>query len=167
MTSPNTFWAGQYTSRMLRTLLWLFVVNLGVAFGAGVYEHRIVVPNWIVTGAGSRHWNAAAARRDDTGLRFWAYVSTGPLTILTLANLYAGWATTGDVRMWWLGAALAALGDRLLTFFYFIPTMIVLLNAADTPAAVATATRWSTLNHVRHALTLGAWLASLKALTLA
>ena len=25
-------------------LLWLFVINLGIAFGAGVYEHRIVVP---------------------------------------------------------------------------------------------------------------------------
>jgi hypothetical protein len=24
-------------------VLWLFVINLGVTFGAGVYEHRIVV----------------------------------------------------------------------------------------------------------------------------
>ncbi len=24
-------------------LLWLFVINLGIAFGAGLYEHRIVV----------------------------------------------------------------------------------------------------------------------------
>jgi hypothetical protein len=28
-------------------LLWLFVVNHGVAFGAGLYEIRIVVPPWI------------------------------------------------------------------------------------------------------------------------
>lgn len=25
-------------------VLWLFVINLGVTFGAGIYEHRIVVP---------------------------------------------------------------------------------------------------------------------------
>ena len=27
-------------------LLWLFVINLGVAFGAGIYESRVVVPIW-------------------------------------------------------------------------------------------------------------------------
>ena len=25
-------------------LLWLFVINLGIAFGAGLYESRVVVP---------------------------------------------------------------------------------------------------------------------------
>ena len=29
------------------TLLWLFVIDLGIAFGAGLYEHRIVVPRWL------------------------------------------------------------------------------------------------------------------------
>lgn len=28
-------------------LLWLFVLNLGLAFGAGLYGHRIVVSRWI------------------------------------------------------------------------------------------------------------------------
>ena len=28
-------------------VLWLFVVNLGLVFGAGVYEHRIVAPRWL------------------------------------------------------------------------------------------------------------------------
>jgi hypothetical protein len=27
-----------------RILLWLFVINLGTAFGAGIYESRVVVP---------------------------------------------------------------------------------------------------------------------------
>lgn len=31
-----------------RTLLWLFVINLGIAFGAGFYEARIVFPQWLV-----------------------------------------------------------------------------------------------------------------------
>ena len=35
--------------RMNETLLWLFVINLGVAFGAGLYEHRITVPRWITS----------------------------------------------------------------------------------------------------------------------
>lgn len=149
---------------MQTTLLWLFVINLGVAFGAGVYEHRIVMPRWLsALPKSGAHWNAEAARQDDTGRRFWAFVSTLPLTLLTLANLFAAWRVDGALRGWWLAAALAALADRLFTFAYFIPTMIGLMAAPDSPDSVAAATRWSSLNYVRHALVLAAWLASLKA----
>lgn len=148
-------------------VLWLFVINLGIAFGAGVYEHRIVVSRWISSSpeAGA-HWNAEAARQDDTGRRFWAFVSTMPLTLLTLANLFAAWRAAGTVRGWWLAAALAALADRLFTFSYFIPTMVGLLGAPDSPESVAVASRWWTLNYVRHAIVLAAWLASLKTFAL-
>jgi hypothetical protein len=27
--------------------VWLFVINLGVAFGAGIYESRVVIPQWV------------------------------------------------------------------------------------------------------------------------
>ena len=64
------------------TLLWLLVMNLGVAFGAGIYEGRIVVADWITSSSdGGIHWNPEAARSDNTGLRFWAFVTTGPLTL--------------------------------------------------------------------------------------
>ena len=29
--------------------LWLFVMNLGIAFGAGLYEHRVVVSQWVTS----------------------------------------------------------------------------------------------------------------------
>ena len=35
-------------------LLWLFVINLGIAFGAGLYESRIAVPQWLTTPGGRR-----------------------------------------------------------------------------------------------------------------
>lgn len=144
-------------------VLWLFVLNLGIAFGAGLYEHRIVVPRWISSSPDSgTHWNAEAVRQDDTGLRFWVFVTTVPLTLLTLANLFAGWRASGPLRRWWLAAAIAALADRVLTFSYFIPTMIGLMGASDSPESVVAAVRWSNLNHVRHALVAAAWLASLK-----
>jgi hypothetical protein len=56
--------------RTATVLLWLFVINLGVAFGAGLYEARIALPRWIVSSAESEtHWNAEAARaaRDPSG----------------------------------------------------------------------------------------------------
>lgn len=148
-------------------LLWLFVINLGIAFGAGVYEHRIVVSRWISSsGEAGAHWNAAAARQDDTGRRFWAFVSTMGLTLLTLANLFAASRAAGTIRGWWLAAALAAFADRVFTFSYFIPTMVGLLSAPDSPESVAVASRWWTLNYLRHAIVLAAWLASLKAFAL-
>ena len=147
-------------------LLWLFVINLGVAFGAGLYEQKIVVPHWITRGDAGAHWNAEAARRDDTGLRFWGGVTTGPLTLLTLANLFAGWKASGAVRRWWLAAALVVLVERILTFSYFIPTMVYLMNAADSPASAAVATRWARSNYLRNVLVLCGWLAALKAFAL-
>ena len=87
-------------------LLWLFVINLGIAFGAGLYEHRIVVSRWIrASSATGIQWDAAAALQDDTGRRFWGFVTTGPLTLLTLANVIVAWRSTGAVRSWWLAAA--------------------------------------------------------------
>src|SRR5215203_6900822 len=65
-----------------RILLWLFVINLGTAFGAGIYESRVVVPQW---------QNTPPQTWPNTGLEFWVYVTTVPLTLLTLANLVAAW----------------------------------------------------------------------------
>ena len=146
------------------TLLWLFVINLGTAFGAGLYEHRIVVGRWLTSSHDSiAHWNADAARRDDTGRRFWAFVTTIPLTALTLASLFAAWRGDGAYSDWWLAAALAALVDRAFTFSYFIPTMVRLMRAPDSPESVAVAMRWRNLNYLRHAIVLAAWLMSLRA----
>ena len=150
-----------------RLLLWLFVINLGIAFGAGLYEGRIVFSKWLVSSPDARlHWNAAAAQRDDTGLRFWIFVTTVPLTLLTVANLFAAWRTSKPARGWWLAAGVAALADRVFTFSYFIPTMVRLLASPDSPESVAAAVRWGHLNYLRHAFVLGAWLAALKAFAL-
>ncbi|HVH66370.1 MAG TPA: anthrone oxygenase family protein [Gemmatimonadales bacterium] len=152
---------------MSTVLLWLFVINLGVAFGAGLYEHRIVVPRWLRPSAGTGvQWDAAAARQDDTGRRFWVFVTTGPLTLLTLASLVAAWRSAGAVRSWWLAAAWIALADRLFTFSYFIPTIVKLMRGSDAANAAGRARRWARLNYVRHTLVLAAWLASLRAFAL-
>jgi len=148
-------------------LLWLFVINLGVACGAGLYEHRVVVPRWIDTAAKPRaHWNGEAARHDDTCRRFWVFVTTVPLTLLTIANVFAAWQASGPLRVWWLAAAVAASADRLFTFSYFIPTMVRLMGAGDSVEVAATAIQWSNLNYLRLAIGAAAWLAALRAFAL-
>ena len=149
-------------------VLWLFVVNLGLVFGAGVYEQRIVAPGWLVPGSGQRaRWDAAAARLDDVGRRFWVFAATIPFTVLTFTSLALAWRAGDAAHAWWLAAAALAAIERLATAGYFIPVMIRLMRAADAPDVVAVATRWSRLNALRHVLVLAAWLASLRAFELA
>ena len=69
-------------------LLWLFVINHGIAFGAGLYEQRMMLPLWFNRSSESGiRVNSAAMRSTDSGRQFWAFVTTVPLTLLTLANL--------------------------------------------------------------------------------
>jgi len=134
-------------------LLWLFVIFLGVTFGAGIYEVRVVVPHWLSSfGSAGRHWNADAARRDDTGRRFWAFGTTVPLTLLAVANLIVAWRIVGPARNWWLAAAVLTGADRVFTFSYFIPKMIRLMRAPDSTESVAKAVRWANLDYVWLAL---------------
>ena len=144
-------------------LLWLFVVNLGIAFGAGLYESRMVVSPWIA--AVSR---GDVASHPDSGRQFWVFVTTGPLTLLTLASLVAAWQTQGAIGRWWLVAAVFTLVERIMTFAFFIPQMLRLQRGQVVPPSKvkAVATRWANLNHLRSALCLAAWLAALKAFSL-
>jgi hypothetical protein len=154
---------------MSALLLSLFIINLGIALGAGVYESRIVVPQWLNRSSdGWTQWNAAAAVAANVGLRFWVYVTTVPLTLLTFANLFAALQAVGPARNWWLTAVIAAAMDRASTFLYFIPIMLR-LTRPDGPTgtdAARLATKWAQLDYVRHGLTLAALVAALCALTL-
>jgi hypothetical protein len=140
-------------------LLLLFVINLGVVVGAGFYEMRVVVPLW-----------ASAPPRSllspESGLRFWAYVTTGPLTLLTIANAVAGTQASQPVRFWWLLAVVIIAFERVATFGYFVPTMIRMAREQNTPPDVARVAfaRWAVLNYGRNVGSLVAWLIALKAL---
>jgi hypothetical protein len=152
---------------MPTTLLWLFVVNLGTVFGAGLYEARITTARWrgpsVAAGPG---WHPEEARRDDVGRRFWGFTTTLPLTLLTLGNLWLAARASEPSRAWWLAAGVVALAERTVTFGYFIPQMVKLMGMEDSPPARARATQWVRLNAIRLLLVLAAWLCSLQALVL-
>src|SRR5215218_5399047 len=134
-----------------RVLLWLFVVNLGIAFGAGIYEQRVVIPRWE---------NAPPQTWPNTGLEFWVYVTTVPLTLLTLANLVAAWLEQGPRRYWWLGAAAISIVERIATFSYFIPSRLARQATKDLPrvGVEEPLPQWLLLDYGRHVLTLAAGL---------
>jgi hypothetical protein len=102
------------------------------------------------------------------GVLFWVYVTTVPLTLLTLANLIAARLDRGPRRYWWLSAAAIVVVERIATFSYFIPTMLWLQGTEGLPEAEvqATLSQWLFLDYSRHVLTLAGWLAALKAFSL-
>ncbi len=142
------------------TVLCLLVLDLGMAFGAGLYEARIVVPLWGSAPPESLH-------SPDSGRRFWAFVTTVPLTALTLASaaLLLLWPMDGVRRMWWTLATGLVLVERCATFGYFIP-MLARLGRAQAFAWKDIRRRfavWSRLNYGRLGLVLAAWLCALAA----
>jgi|SRR5437588_5664690 len=151
-------------------LLWLFVINHGIAFGAGLYEQRIIWPQWFSRSDSGIRVNSAAMWSTDTGRKFWLPVTTVPLTLLTLASLAAAWQSQSPRYQWWLGAAVITLLERIGTLSYIIPTALQLMREREDalPAAKAgvMASQWMALNRVRATLALIAWLAALRALSL-
>jgi hypothetical protein len=147
-------------------LLLLFVLYLGSAFGAGLYEAKIVIPQWTAAADGVP-WNAEAARRTDPDHRFWAFLTTVPLTLLTVASLIAAWHCASPRKELWIGAAVVVLIERAVTFAYLMPTMGRLQREAVRPSRVeTTVSRWISLHHVRTGIYLAAWLTALQAFAL-
>lgn len=139
-------------------------MNLGTAFGAGLYETVMLLPSWFPNlRAKERGINSALMRETDPGRRFWGMVTTVPLTLVTLVNAYLAFHSSGPTRGWWLAAVLLVSLERLLTFTFFIPVALKLMRAETpaTPAVLDLAAAWTTLNHVRNALTLLGWLMAL------
>lgn len=149
--------------------LWLFVVFSGIAVGAGLYEMRVNVPRWFTAlGNSPACVNALAITADDSGRRFWGYITTVPLTLLTLAGCVIAWNPATARERWWLLAAAVMLAERVGTFGYFIPTLLKLAQAERFPAAetAQAARHWVVRNRIRCLLAFAGWLAALRALSL-
>ena len=156
----------QYISEIL---LWLFIINLGIAFGAGLYETRIILPQWFIKSEKGFLVNNKAMNETDTGRKFWGFVTTMPLTLLTIANLVVALQSNGLRHDWWLAASLVVLVERIGTFAFFIPTAIKLMGAETLPPSRISnlVSLWMRLNYVRNAFTLLGWLMALRTLSLA
>ena len=83
---------------------------------------RITVPQWFSRSAETGiRVNSEAMRSTDAGRKFWVYVTTVPLTLLTLASLPVAWLSQSPGHEWWLVAAVISLAERIGTLSYFIP----------------------------------------------
>jgi hypothetical protein len=73
--------------------------RLACAPETGLWEAK-VVPNGVVGGSGtSPGKRLVEIRTADTGRRFWAYVATMPLTLLTVASLVIARQAQGTLKV--------------------------------------------------------------------
>jgi hypothetical protein len=148
--------------------LWLLVISLGIQTGAGLFETRVLVPLWASSPPQSVLAYLAVTIRPDSGRRFWIILT--PLTgIISLLNLAAAWLYAGPARPCWLFAAASALFVIVVTFAYFVPVLLRLPNAAKMPEDQLTrmVRLWVRLNWCRFVILAAAWLAALKAFSIA
>jgi len=148
------------------------VILTGIQMGGGLYETRVIVPLWSASPPESVwRWQelrvANPLYTPDSGGRFWIY-ATPTLALVAIALLIVGWKTTGTRRNWLLAATISMVVMIAATFVFFVPTLFTLFGPHSReldPEKLQTLTRlWVTLNWVRGAVCLFAWLAALKAL---
>lgn len=158
--------------------LWMYTLNLGVAFGAGYYENQVVVPLWIKFERSTKNdkmydvvVDSAEMRRMDPGRKFWAFVSTIPLTALTITQLFTkrfnGRHESAALTWLKISSTISCI-ERAMTFTFFIPNAIKLMNAEMSDKDDSTkqiALRWTRLNYARLLLSGLAWITAMKALT--
>jgi hypothetical protein len=151
-----------------QTFLLLFIINLGTAFGAGVYEARFIISQWFPKSATSFYSpNPEAMHQFDTGRKFWVFITTIPLTLLTISGLLITRQLNSPMYVWWFIACLIILLERIMTFSFFIPTVIKLQKPDAMPVAKVTklVSLWIRLNYVRCSVTLLGWIVALGALS--
>ena len=149
-------------------LLFLFVINLGIALGAGFYETRIVLPLWFTKSSDGYRVNIQNMNEIETGRKFWGFVTTMPLTLLTILNLVFAFQSEGIVGDWRLAASMITLIERIGTFAFFIPTAIKLQKSETSEASKVSSmvVTWIRMNYVRMLLNLIGLVVAMRALML-
>jgi hypothetical protein len=150
-------------------ILSVFLLFVSLGMGAGLYETRVVYPNWAkeafpaTLGAKLISSGQAGAAR-----RFWPFVSPAAL-LLAFLNAYLAWQQAGAVRMVWLAASLIIIVKSVATYLYFAPTMMRSFEHAtglETTKLRRMISQWTMLSPLRAAAEFIAWAAGVYALIL-
>ena len=149
--------------------LSLFIFSVGIGIGAGLYETRVVYPNWTLDPnpqtLGAKLISSGQA---GAGRRFWPFVSPASM-LLALFNLYLAWQQTGSLRNIWFASAMVIVVKSIATYSYFAPAMIRRIGRAekmDGNVLRKTVRIWAALSPVRVIAELFAWTLGIWALIL-
>jgi hypothetical protein len=150
--------------QLCSTLLWMFVVFSGIAIGGGIYEVRVVYPNWMHSSTPETlARRLSESGQMNAGRHFWPFISP-MVSLLSLLNIWAALQTSGAVRTIWLASAVVVAIRSIATYSYFVPTMILRLYRPETMTRSdleKTVRRWTSLSPLRIYLEVPGWIAAL------
>ena len=142
----------------------MFVIVTGVAIGGGIYEVRVVYPNWMKD---PKPETLTRRLRESSqmsaGRRFWPLISP-LLTVLSVLNIWAALQTTEVIRVVWFAAAIAVAIKSIASYSYFVPTMMLKFAKPETMMQTeleGAVKRWTSLSPWRLYLEFPAWIAAL------
>jgi hypothetical protein len=152
-----------------QVLLCMFIFSLGVGIGGGLYETRVVYPNWAKDptpdGLAEKlisSGQAGAARR------YWPLVSPAS-ALLAIVNVFLAWHQVGVVRNLWLMSSIAIVLKSMGTYGYFVPTYIRRIANPRTMDALTLqrlVRQWTGLSPLRVVAETFAWITGMWAILL-
>jgi len=152
-----------------QTILWLFVIFVGIHIGAGVYEVFVITPLWAgmppesVTG-----WNPVPQYAINPA-KYWGIFSP-VVALLTLALLIAAWLMPPVRRKWALVAGVCLFIVVLSTVLFFVPILIKTIGTRGSDFSSGEITtmvnQWVGWNWLRLAVMIVGWLAAIRALSI-
>lgn len=144
-----------------------FLAATGIVVGAGLFETRVVIPQW-ASASNAAEVEAALERSGHiaSGTRFWALLVPAVVP-LTVANLYAALRSEDPRRGWWVASAGTMTAVSIATAGYYVPELRRLRHARDlADEQLRSKIKWRVrLDHVRLGVLVAAWFAGLKALS--
>ena len=150
-------------------LLCTFIFSVGVGIGGGLYETRVVYPNWAKAptpeGLSEKlisSGQAGAARR------YWPLVSPAS-ALLAILNVFLAWHQAGVVRNLWLMSSIAIVLKSLGTYGYFVPTYVRCIAKPGTLDALTLqrlVRKWTGLSPLRIVAETFAWITGMWAILL-
>ena len=150
-------------------LLCAFIFSVGVGIGGGLYEARVVYPNWVndptPEGLSERlisSGQAGAARR------YWPLISPAS-AVLAIVNVFLASRQSGMVGSLWLMSSLAIVLKSIATYGYFVPTYIRQIGKPSVvnPATLRRIVRtWVGLSPLRIVAETFAWITGMWAILL-
>jgi hypothetical protein len=152
----------------MRRFLFAYVVAMGLQAGAGVFVSAVVFPVWAASPEAVMGWKPTMPYFIEEG-RFFMFAS--PLvTLLALILVIANRRFPAGVRGWILYSAVTLLVMSLWTMAYFLPEQGRVHGAAGarlpSQELAAALERFLTLNWIRQAFLLSAFVAAVHALGL-
>lgn len=152
-----------------QTLLCAFLFSVGMGIGGGLYEARVVYPNWATdpTPEGLRE-KLVSSGQAGAGRRYWPLISPTS-ALLAILNAFFAWHQTGLVRTLWLVSSVSIILKSVGTYGYFVPTLIGRIakpETMNTPTLRRVVGTWTALSPLRVLVETFAWITGIWALIL-